>query len=89
MTKRQREATGLDSKEPQWSLIHIAMTSRAELAVVPLQDVLGLGSEARMNHPGVTYGNWQWRYRRRQLTDELAARLRETTEAGRRLVTKR
>ncbi len=89
LTKRQREATGLDPREPHWSLIHIAMASRAELAVMPLQDVLGLGSDARMNQPGVLHGNWQWRFSRGQLTDELAARLREETAAGRRLVTKR
>jgi 4-alpha-glucanotransferase len=89
LTKRQREATGLDPKEPQWSLINVAMASRAELAMVPLQDVLGLGSEARMNHPGVVYGNWRWRFRHGALTDELAARLRQATVAGRRLVTKR
>jgi 4-alpha-glucanotransferase len=88
LTKRQREATGLDPKEPQWSLINVAMTSRAELAMVPLQDVLGLGSEARMNHPGVVYGNWRWRFRHGALADELAARLRQATVAGRRLVTK-
>jgi 4-alpha-glucanotransferase len=89
LTRRQREATGLDPAEPHWSLIHIAMGSRAELAIVPLQDVLGLGSEARMNHPGVVYGNWRWRFARRRLTDDLAARLREETAAGRRLVTNR
>ena len=57
--------------------------------MLPLQDVLGLGSEARMNHPGVVYGNWQWRYERPRLTRALADRLREATAAGRRLVTDR
>jgi 4-alpha-glucanotransferase len=89
LNRRQRAATGLDPTEPHWSLIGIAMASRARLAMVPLQDVLGLGSEARMNHPGVVYGNWQWRYERRRLTRALADRLREATAAGRRLVTDR
>ena len=47
--------------------------------MIPLQDVLGLGSEARMNTPGVTSGNWAWRLEPGQLTDEHAARLRAAT----------
>jgi 4-alpha-glucanotransferase len=46
---------------------------------VQAQDVLGLGSEARMNSPGRREGNWRWRLRRRELTEELAARLREAS----------
>jgi len=80
--KRERAAAALDPSEPNWSLIEIAMQSRAELAVVPLQDVLGLGSEARMNHPGQPYGNWGWQFAPGALTDELAARLREATTRG-------
>ena len=80
--KRERAAAALDPAEPNWSLIEIAMQSRAELAVVPLQDVLGLGSEARMNHPGQPYGNWRWQFAPGALTDELAARLREATTRG-------
>ena len=54
--------------------------SRApSLSIVPAQDVLGLGSEARMNRPGVTDGNWRWRLEEGALTDALAARLREAT----------
>jgi 4-alpha-glucanotransferase len=87
--KRERAAAALDPAEPNWSLIEIAMQSRAELAVVPLQDVLGLGSEARMNHPGQPYGNWRWQFAPGALTGELAARLREATADGRRLVKKR
>jgi 4-alpha-glucanotransferase len=59
--------------------------SRANLVIAPLQDVLGLGSEARMNTPGTTAGNWGWRLQTGQTTPELAARLRHLTgEAGRR-----
>jgi 4-alpha-glucanotransferase len=82
MSKRERAATGLDPAEPHWDLIDIAMRSRASLAMVPAQDVLGLGSEARMNRPGEPDGNWSWRLERGQLTDELAARLREATASG-------
>jgi 4-alpha-glucanotransferase len=74
---RQRAATGLDPAEPNWGLIAMAQASPASLAIVPAQDVLGLGSEARMNRPGVTEGNWSWRLERGQLTPALARRLRE------------
>ena len=73
---RQRAATGLDPAEPHWGLIELVYSSRARLAVVPAQDVLGLGSEARMNHPGRIGGNWQWRLEPGQLTPALARRLR-------------
>ena len=52
------------------------------LSIVPAQDVLGLGSEARMNRPGVSDGNWRWRLDRGALTPALAARLREATASG-------
>ena len=84
LTRRQQRATGLDSERPHWSLIEIAMRSRANLAIIPAQDVLGLGSDARMNRPGETSGNWSWRLRPGELTEELAARLRAATERGKR-----
>ncbi|HZC30735.1 MAG TPA: 4-alpha-glucanotransferase, partial [Gaiellaceae bacterium] len=85
LTAAARERTGLDPKEPHWGLIEIAMHSRAALAIVPAQDVLGLGSDARMNHPGSPFGNWRWRLRRGQLTDALAERLRTAAVRGRRV----
>ena len=81
----QRARTGLDPREPHWSLIERALRSRASLAVVPAQDVLGLGSGARMNRPGTTRGNWRWRLEPDALTPALAARLRELTTASGRL----
>jgi 4-alpha-glucanotransferase len=60
-------------------MIRLALASVANLAVIPMQDVLGLGQEARMNYPGKAEGNWQWRYSADMLTDELASRLRELT----------
>ena len=84
---RERAATALDPREPGWSLIELAHSSRAVLSIVPAQDVLGLGSAARMNTPGRAEGNWRWRLRRGQLTDELAARMRESTARGVRLTT--
>ena len=62
-----------------WELVELALSSRAALAMVPLQDVLGLGSEARMNTPGEPSGNWAWRLEPGQLGAEHAARLRAAT----------
>ena len=79
-----REWSGLDPADPAWSLIEIAWRSRAALAVAPLQDVLGLGNEARMNLPGTEEGNWQWRYSPAELTGGLAQRLAELTSSSHR-----
>jgi 4-alpha-glucanotransferase len=78
----EREATGLDPAEPHWSLLRLAFSSSAQLAIVPAQDLLGLGSEARMNTPGRAEGNWSWRLEPGQLTDAHAQRLRTETEAA-------
>jgi 4-alpha-glucanotransferase len=87
LSRQARRATGLDPADPAWSLVELALSSRARLAIVPAQDVLGLGSDARLNTPGRPDGNWRWRLRRGQLTGEHAARLREATRAhGRSLV---
>jgi 4-alpha-glucanotransferase len=85
LPKRMREATGLDPADPAWELIEIAHGSRAALSLIPAQDVLDLGTEGRMNSPGTTEGNWQWRLRKGQLTDAHARRLRESTEHSGRL----
>jgi 4-alpha-glucanotransferase len=77
---RERTATGLDPNEPHWGLIELAYGSRAALTIVPAQDVLGLGSEARMNRPGRANGNWRWRLERGALTPALARRLRGLAE---------
>ena len=81
-----RSRSGLDPAEPWWSLVELALGSRAALAVIPAQDVLGLGSESRLNLPG-TVGppNWRWRLQPGQLTPELAARLRGAIAAAGRL----
>jgi 4-alpha-glucanotransferase len=52
------------------ALIRLAWASVADLALTPLQDILDLGSDARMNLPGRPSGNWAWRYRAEQLTDQ-------------------
>ncbi len=70
---------GTDGAEINWDFIRAAQMSVAALSVVQLQDVLGLGAEARMNTPASTEGNWNWRYTADTLTAELAQRLREMT----------
>jgi 4-alpha-glucanotransferase len=68
-----------DDAEVHWQLMRLAWGSTAALAIAPLQDVLGLGSEDRMNIPGQPEGNWCWRYRPEVLEPELSARLAELT----------
>jgi 4-alpha-glucanotransferase len=80
LSRRQRAATGLDPAEPNWGLIELAYESPAALSIVPAQDVLGLGRDARMNRPGVTDGNWGWRLDRGALTSALARRLSRLAE---------
>lgn len=60
------------AEDVPWALLALAFGSRARLAVVPMQDVLGLGSEARMNYPSRPEGNWTWRLKREQLSPALA-----------------
>ncbi len=66
---------GGDSADVVWRLIRMLYESRAERVILPVQDVLALGSEARMNTPSVPGGNWEFRLRELQLTDERAERL--------------
>ena len=70
--------------EPAWDLWRLAAESRAELAVVPAQDLLSLGEEARMNTPGLSDGNWAWRARPGAFDEHLAGRLAEVTTRSRR-----
>jgi len=63
-----------------WGLMRLAYSSKAELAITPLQDVLDLGSEARMNVPGIAAGNWSWRAPADAFTPERARKLRRLAE---------
>ena len=58
-------------------MIRLALASVANIAVVPMQDLLDLGNDARMNYPSKESGNWQWRYTENMLTSVIAQRLRE------------
>ncbi|PSB61571.1 4-alpha-glucanotransferase, partial [Chroococcidiopsis cubana CCALA 043] len=67
--------------EINWEFIQLALASVADLAILPLQDILGLDDRARMNDPSVNAGNWRWRYESSEmLTPQLRDRLLEMTQ---------
>ncbi|HEV7215671.1 MAG TPA: 4-alpha-glucanotransferase, partial [Chloroflexota bacterium] len=68
-----------EGRDPVWAMIRLAAGSVADLCVIPMQDLLGLGSQARMNFPGTADGNWGWRYAGELPNDPLAAKLAELT----------
>ena len=76
---------GTDGREVHWDFIRAVLASVADTAIVPAQDLLGLGSEARMNRPGTVRGNWRWRLRPGQLTGDVVRRLATLTETYDRL----
>ncbi|HEX8170498.1 MAG TPA: 4-alpha-glucanotransferase [Thermoanaerobaculia bacterium] len=76
---------GCDAENISWGLIRAAYTSVAEMAIVPAQDILALGSEARMNTPGAQHDNWAWRLPSGALTLEHASKLRRLAEVTGRL----
>jgi 4-alpha-glucanotransferase len=78
--ERVRQYLGQDGSDIAWDFIRAALATVADTAIVPLQDVLDLGSESRMNQPGAALGNWEWRVLPEQLSDAPAARLRTLTE---------
>jgi 4-alpha-glucanotransferase len=69
-----------DDEAINWRLIRGVESSVADLAIIPLQDVLGLGSEARMNLPGTSSGNWGWRFQPGALRPELTRRMDEMVQ---------
>jgi 4-alpha-glucanotransferase len=85
--RRLARRHGISGSEPWWELVRLAFSSPARVAMVQAQDVLGLGSEARMNDPGRPRrrANWRWRLQPGALTPALASRLKEATEAAGRL----
>jgi 4-alpha-glucanotransferase len=71
---------GHDITTPHQEFVRLAWASVAVLAIAPLQDLMALGREARMNVPGVAEGNWQWRFQPDQLRDGVFSRLAELTQ---------
>ena len=77
---------GGPTDEIHWRMIALALESIADTAIVPMQDLLGLGSEARMNLPGTAEGNWRWRMRAGAFTQRIGERLAQLTAASGRVV---
>jgi 4-alpha-glucanotransferase len=71
---------GIREGSVAWAFVRAALTSVAVLAIVPVQDVIGVGSEARMNVPSQTEGNWSWRLSPTALTQDLAKKLAALAE---------
>jgi 4-alpha-glucanotransferase len=74
-----RAYLGFQNEPVNWVFIRAVLASVANIAIVPLQDVLGLGSDARMNLPGTVSGNWRWRYKPGALTKDISEQLRRLT----------
>ncbi|MCZ6787040.1 MAG: 4-alpha-glucanotransferase [Planctomycetota bacterium] len=79
--RRVRHLLGTRAGDLHWSMIEAAYASQARIAIVPVQDILGLGGAARMNRPGVARGNWAWRLRTGALKKKLASRLLRLAQA--------
>ncbi len=76
-----RRYLATEGGEMNWVMIRALLGSVADTVLFPMQDVVGVGSEGRMNVPSVASGNWRWRVRGEEITDRAAARLREMVEA--------
>ena len=74
---RVRRYANADGSRIHWDFIRLACSSTAQTVVIPLQDVLGFGSDCRMNRPSTSSGNWRWRCAPRFLNDEIAGQLRD------------
>jgi 4-alpha-glucanotransferase len=73
---------GITEAAPNWKLVRLALAHPAAVSILPVQDLLGLDSSARLNHPGRSRGNWQWQLQPGMLTGGLARRLRDLTVAS-------
>jgi 4-alpha-glucanotransferase len=78
--KNMYDYLDLPGKEPVQDLVRVTLMSVSDTAIIPLQDLLGLPTEARMNLPGVAFGNWSWRYQSNLLKTELSTRYSELLE---------
>jgi 4-alpha-glucanotransferase len=78
---RTLELTGGAANTIHWDMTRLAFGSRATIAVAPMQDVLGLGSAARLNRPGSTLNNWRWRMQAEELRPEVAEAVARMVEA--------
>lgn len=69
-----------DDSNVHWKFIRLALASVADLAIIPIQDYLGLGNEARINKPSTVGDNWKWRLLENEITDELVEKIRKLTK---------
>lgn len=83
--KQTLDLLGTDGSEINWDFISYALNSKSNTAIIPLQDILGLDSKARMNIPGTIAGNWEWRFQKDQLTKPIMKRMKILTEKSNRL----
>ena len=79
--KNIQKFLNLNGSEFHWSMIEFAFSTDAEKAIIPMQDILGLDSSARMNTPGTIRGNWEWRFTNEQFTNEIKSRLKTLTKS--------
>jgi len=75
-----RKYLHISGREINWEMIRAAFASVAETAIIPAQDILGLGSNARMNTPATSSGNWQWRLKDGDIDDRVTEKLRDLTK---------
>ena len=75
----------LNGQDIHWRMIEYSLNSKANTAIIPLQDILGLGSSARMNTPGTVGGNWEWRFNQAHLNDGIKHRLKKLTKETQRI----
>jgi 4-alpha-glucanotransferase len=70
----------VSGKEIHWAMIRLALMSVAGIVILPMQDILGLGADARMNKPSIAFGNWEWRLSPGQITPGVSEHLLEITK---------
>ena len=75
-----RKYLDTEGKEIHWDFIRAVLASVSNTAIIPMQDLLGLGNEARMNLPGSTKGNWFWRCETNDFEKKIAERLADLSE---------
>jgi 4-alpha-glucanotransferase len=76
---------GVNASDIDWAMIRKAFGSQAKTVIIPMQDFLNLGAEARMNFPGVADGNWQWRLQDGVLNQDLSEKIKNLNKTNGRL----
>ena len=79
LSQKYMNNANTSKRQIHWDFIRLALASVADMCIIPLQDYLGLGSEARINTPSTLGNNWRWRMKQGCLTKELADQIRELT----------